>query len=246
MMTRGKKIQEQTPAAFQLKGSMFTLTILQLLTTDLNQLEKQLTVQVEKLPAFFHNAPVVIDLQKTASLDLRFCFEKLVVILQKHHLIPVGILGGTAELQAKALAAQLPTLKDKARLETSETFTEHSTQQTPTPLVYKPAKIIEKPVRSGQQIYAEKSDLIIFSSVGHGAEVLADGNIHIYGALRGRALAGISGDKNARITCHSLEAELISIAGIYLINDDNTPLITKTSAHAYLVNEKLCIKDFDS
>jgi len=80
--------------------------------------------------------------------------------------------------------------------------------------------VIRDPVRSGQQIYAEKTDLIITASVGYGAEVLADGNIHIYGALRGRALAGISGDEGARIFCQSLEAELVSIAGLYQVSED--------------------------
>ena len=81
-------------------------------------------------------------------------------------------------------------------------------------------KIISTPVRSGQQIYAKDSDLIILSQVGQGAEVIADGNIHIYGTLRGRAIAGASGNKEARIFCQSLQAELISIAGIYQVSDD--------------------------
>ncbi|GAA3932373.1 septum site-determining protein MinC [Litoribacillus peritrichatus] len=83
-----------------------------------------------------------------------------------------------------------------------------------------PAKVISTPVRSGQQIYAKDTDLIILSQVGQGAEVIADGNIHIYGTLRGRAIAGASGNQQARIFCQSLQAELVSIAGIYKVSDD--------------------------
>lgn len=84
----------------------------------------------------------------------------------------------------------------------------------------RPSKLITHPVRSGQQIYAKEADLVIVSQVSPGAEVIADGNIHIYGALRGRALAGVNGDTNVRIFCRSLEAELVSIAGQYMLNED--------------------------
>ena len=85
-------------------------------------------------------------------------------------------------------------------------------------------KLITSPVRSGAQIYAPDGDLVIMSGVNAGAEVIADGHIHIYGPLRGRALAGAQGDETARIFCQSLEAELISVAGCYLVKDNfNVP-----------------------
>ena len=85
------------------------------------------------------------------------------------------------------------------------------------------ARLHTAPVRSGQQIVAKGCDLIVTASVSHGSELLADGNIHIYGVLHGRALAGISGDKNARIFCHSFDAELVAIAGVYCLSDALTP-----------------------
>ncbi|NJO38659.1 MAG: septum site-determining protein MinC, partial [Rhizobiales bacterium] len=75
----------------------------------------------------------------------------------------------------------------------------------------------------GQQIYAKDADLIVLAQVQPGAELMADGNIHIYGNLRGRAHAGVGGDASARIFCRSMEAQLISIAGIYLVNDEIEP-----------------------
>jgi septum site-determining protein MinC len=81
-------------------------------------------------------------------------------------------------------------------------------------------KIITEPVRAGQQVYAKNGDLIALAQVQPGAELMADGNIHIYSSLRGRAHAGVGGDANARIFCRSMEAQLISIGGIYLVNDE--------------------------
>ena len=88
------------------------------------------------------------------------------------------------------------------------------------PLIVHLRELITQPIRSGQQIYVPGGDLIVMASVGHGAELLADGNIHVHGALRGRALAGVMGDKNAMIYCKSLEAELVSVAGQYRISED--------------------------
>jgi septum site-determining protein MinC len=102
----------------------------------------------------------------------------------------------------------------------------HSSEESPSIVVKSrpvSTKIVSTPVRSGQQIYAKDSDLIILAQVGQGAEVIADGNIHIYGTLRGRAIAGASGNSEARIFCQSLQAELISIAGVYQVSDDLPP-----------------------
>lgn len=102
--------------------------------------------------------------------------------------------------------------------ETNGSTTNHSSDNHPVqPL---PAKVITTPVRSGQQVYAKGTDLVVLTQVGEGAEVIADGNIHIYGTLRGRAIAGAGGNEQARIFCQSLKAELISIAGIYQVSDD--------------------------
>ncbi|MBB6522881.1 septum site-determining protein MinC [Pseudoteredinibacter isoporae] len=108
-------------------------------------------------------------------------------------------------------------------------------------LVHRPAKIIERPVRGGQQIYAEGCDLIVLAQVSEGAEVLADGNIHIYAPLRGRALAGVKGDSNARIFCQQLEAELVSVAGIFILSDELKDKAWKQAAHIQLKDERLTI-----
>jgi septum site-determining protein MinC len=104
------------------------------------------------------------------------------------------------------------------------------------------SKIVTQPVRSGQQVYAKDADLIILASVGTGAELLADGHIHVYGTLRGRALAGIQGDEQARIFCSQLQAELVSIAGQYRMPDPND-LVVQGAKQIFLEQNKIQITD---
>lgn len=209
---------------FQLKGGLYPLTALQLTGTNLLAFEEQLTHKIEQAPKFFCNAPVVIDLQKLAKSEAHLDYQQLVGILRSKKLIPVGIKGGTAEQQAAATLVGLPILQDSGRTPEKPATTE---AKLPTPSEEidsethsSHTKLVTEPVRSGQQIYARGGDLIVLAPVSHGAELLADGHIHIYGPLRGRALAGVSGDETAHIFCQYLEAELISIAGQYKISED--------------------------
>jgi septum site-determining protein MinC len=107
-----------------------------------------------------------------------------------------------------------------------------------------PGRIVEQPVRSGQQVYARGGDLVVLASVSPGAEVLADGNIHVYGTLRGRALAGVQGNREVRIFCRSLRAELISIAGQYQLSE-HMGGGTEGPVQVYLEDEALCIAPLD-
>ncbi len=115
-------------------------------------------------------------------------------------------------------------------------------EATPVVPVLKPAKVIMRPVRSGQQVYAEGSDLVVTASVSEGAELLADGNIHVYGTLRGRALAGVKGNNNARVFCQSLDAELVSIAGQFIMHDTVKGECWKKPAQIYLEEDTLRIE----
>ena len=114
--------------------------------------------------------------------------------------------------------------------------------QTVTVAVGKPAKIISEPVRSGQQIYADGADLIVLNTVSPGAEVIADGCVHIYGALRGRAIAGARGDETARVFCRKMEAELIAIAGIYAVSEQINAGPRGQAAQAWLDRGQLKIE----
>ncbi len=247
---------------FELKGSLFTLTVLKLKSVDLTTLKQELASTLATAPKFFENAPVVIDLQLLAQINPECNFTALSAILRENHLIPIGVRNGSDQHHQAAIAAGLALLPN-IKIQETTSFTEQAAEATsvttskeskPVPTAApvetleivssSPTKIITQPVRSGKQIYVKGGDLLILSSVSHGAEVLADGNIHVYGALRGRALAGVRGDKNARIFCQDLDPELISIAGHYKISDEiqNPHQGSKGLIHVYLEDDELKIE----
>ncbi len=203
---------------FLLKGTAYTLTTLQLLSVDYETMNKQLASKVEQAPKFFNHTPVVLDLQKIASLPVEIDFVKLLNIMRQHNIIPIGIRGGTPDQNGRALALGLAIMYDTKYTEPEKPVSE-KLQPAKDPGTQTPSMLITQPIRSGQQVYARGGDLIITAAVSMGAEVIADGHIHIYAPLRGRALAGVNGDKNARIFCSCLEAELVSVAGQYCVNE---------------------------
>jgi len=144
--------------------------------------------------------------------------------------LPLPILPATQRVKEKDLALAEPAVVEKI---ITETVVEEKWRSCPT-------KIIKRPVRSGQQEYAE-GDLIILGQVSEGAEIIAEGNIHVYGSLRGRALAGVKGDVNANIFCQQLEAELLSIAGHFLLSDSIDSVMKKQAAQVSLQDDVLQI-----
>jgi septum site-determining protein MinC len=227
-----------TQEAFKLKASLFTLTTLHLFNCDPACIQQQLKILTEHTPDFFQKLPIILDL---SSLQIKSTelidFPAIISTLRRHGLTPVGIRGGNAEQQTFAIQAGLAIL--------SNIKPETETSVTNPPLYSSTAKLVTLPVRSGQQIYAKNCDLIVLASVSPGAELLADGNIHIYGRLKGRALAGVNGNPNTHIFCQSLEAELIAIAGHYWLSEDLHDLqqnLGKGNLHISLCQERLQIK----
>lgn len=242
--------------AFQLKGSLFTLSVLQLMSNDLAKLDRELTEKIRLAPKFFHYAPVVVDVSKCAQTPPDF--ETMKTVLQKHKLIPVGIRGSSEQAHTSAQKAgfalmiepQTQSDKNQPNLANKKTVSLETATMTKKPEVKKaPVSAVKKagttlitsPIRSGQQVYAQGGDLVVVSSVSPGAELLADGNIHVYGTLRGRALAGINGDEKSRIFCHNLQAELVAIAGHYKVFEDLNTDATDTYKQLYLQDGQLCI-----
>lgn len=219
-MSQAKSLGDNT--SFMLKGSSFTLTTLQLLTLDYETLYAQLGYKVGQAPKFFNHTPVVLDIQKVSTVPVEIDFVKLLNIVRQHGLIPVGLRGANPEQQDRALALGLAVLPERVNKEEQPKVNSPVAAPAPQPAneLSSNTKLITTPVRSGQQIYARGGDLVVLASVGAGAEIIADGHIHVYGALRGRALAGVNGFDEARIFCQSLEAELVSVAGQYCVSDD--------------------------
>lgn len=215
------------------KGRMMTLTVLEVRDSDIDAISASVEKQIERSPGFFARMPVLLSLQN-ADVDLGALNEALTAA----DLVVVGVLDADEQLTAKATAAGLGVLTspaaraDRNEGESARTRTDnkagHKRRASATSSASAgddeqarttPTRLITQPVRSGQQIYARGGDLVIMSSVSEGAEVLADGHIHIYGALRGRALAGASGDTRGRIFCRRFEPDLIAIAGCYKVAD---------------------------
>lgn len=220
--------------AFKLKGRLYTFTVLHVLNTDKNFFSQQFAETVVKAPKLFEKTPVVFDLSSVNQLDIDL--QGLCQIARDHGMIPVAIQGGSPLLDTIAQCQGLAVLN--ASTSQDKPIIERPLESAPVESTK--TKMINSPVRSGQQVVAKGSDLIVTSSVSHGAELLADGSIHVYGVLRGRALAGMSGDFSARIFCQSLEAELVSIAGFYRLSDAIEPI--NGPCQIYLVDEHIVIE----
>ena len=221
--------------AFKLKGRLYTFTVLQILSTDKDIFAQQFAETVVKAPKLFERTPVVFDLSFVTHLE--FDLQGLCQIAREHGMIPVAVQGGNTLQNTLAQCQGLAVLN--ASTSQDKPIIEQGIENNSVAESAK-TKLLTTPVRSGQQVVAKGADLIVTASVSHGAELLADGNIHVYGALRGRALAGISGDLEARIYCHSLEAELVSIAGFYRLSDAIETV--NGPCQIYLLNEHIVIE----
>jgi septum site-determining protein MinC len=223
--------------AFKLKGRLYTLTVFQLLDTSLEHIETQLAQVIDKAPKLFQFMPIVLDCTAISQQD--FDLDTVYGKLKAHQLMPIAIHNASPMMIAKATVLGLAILNASSEHDRNLEIKE-STRKNPLKKDYAPTKIISTPTRSGQQVFAKEADLIVTSSVSRGAELLSDGHIHVYGALRGRALAGMSGDKSARIFCHSLDAELISIAGFYRLSEQIPKL--KSPCQIYLKDDAIQIE----
>ncbi|MBD8161362.1 septum site-determining protein MinC [Erwinia persicina] len=215
----------------ELKGSSFTLSVVHLHHTDPEIVRKAIEEKVSQAPAFLKNAPVVINVSSLTS-DVNWRQMQQAIVSAGLHIVGIS---GCKDEQLKRMISRsgLPVLSEGKEQK-------RSAEAKPVAIPFEqPAtktRLIASPVRSGQQIYAKNCDLIVTSSVSAGAELIADGNIHIYGMMRGRALAGASGDKNCQIFCTSLSAELVSIAGNYWLMD-------QIPAEFFGKASRLCLKD---
>ncbi|MCP4062929.1 septum site-determining protein MinC [Marinobacter sp. UBA2498] len=241
---------------FQLKSASVSMTALELYYFDDSEFEEVLRDKISQAPGFFKDIPLIISLEKYQGLDSELDFFKMIGTCRRNHIHVIGVRGGTDDQRRLARGAALALLpgngqRDRtheaeqaaaAADEAEAAVVAASTSAAGDP---PPAKIISQPVRSGQQIHAPEGDLVILAPVQAGAEVLAAGNIHVYGPLRGRALAGIHGAESARVFCQSLEAELVSIAGHYKISEDLQDNGWKSAVQIQLRDDLLVVTPLD-
>lgn len=203
----------------EFKGTSFTLSVVHLENNDLTKLDNQLKQKIEQAPQFFNCAPIVVDVSEIIEI---LDFSKLKQTVESHRLVLVGVCGcQSSEQKYAAQNAGLAVVNKGAKQQNKapEAVVAPAPPVETTTVVTQTTKVVHGQIRSGQQIYAKDTDLIVIGSVGNGAEVIADGNIHVYGTIRGRAISGASGRTDTKIFCQNLQAELISIAGVYMLND---------------------------
>lgn len=225
------------------QGALFTVIVVRAGLLRDQPFAQELAAQVERSPRFFRNAPVVLDLRNADGFDRPADFAEAREALRRQTLTLVGVQNALpAQLEAAAaegLASFAPTASQPSGRRAAATSAAAATATEtaapaepppapaaaaappppPQPTTAPKAMLLTEPVRSGTQIYAEGTDLVLTAAASPGSELVADGNIHVYGTLRGRALAGAGGDRSARIFCSRLQAELVSIAGHYLVSE---------------------------
>ncbi|MEQ6890544.1 septum site-determining protein MinC [Halomonas sp. CS7] len=248
--------------AFTFKGGMLPMTVMELTSADPERIREQLAGKLSQSPAFFQHTPVVLNVEKLDEPHL--ALERICAVCRAHKLLPVAVRGGPDPVKQSAWALglgwfppqeasrprPLESVADDAPLaeefepdEPAEASPEASAEALPGPTVG--GRIYRGTVRSGQQVTAPEGDLVVVGAVNAGAEVLAAGNVHVYGALRGRALAGIHGDVKAGIFCRELHAELLSVAGNYKRLEDIDPRLLGTTVQVQLFDGQLSITSLD-
>ena len=205
--------------SLELKGSLFPLSVLFCQDLSVDTLRQQLQQKLAQAPGFFVQAPVVINVEQLEQAPDFAAIKQLFIELQ---LVLVGVCGASNELKKAAHAHGLASLQLSKNNKPTENAKPQAAPAAPaTPQVITAEnRLIEGNIRSGQQIYVKGADLIVRGTVGAGAEVIADGNIHIYGSLRGKAIAGAGGDASKKIYCYNMQPELISIAGNYWLSEN--------------------------
>lgn len=222
----------------ELKGSSFTLSVVHLHEAEPKVIHQALEDKIAQAPAFLKHAPVVLNV---SALEAPVNWSAMHKAVSATGLRVIGVSGcKDAQLKAEIEKMGLPILTEGKEKAPRPAPAPQAPAQNTTPVTK--TRLIDTPVRSGQRIYAPQCDLIVTSHVSAGAELIADGNIHVYGMMRGRALAGASGDRETQIFCTNLMAELVSIAGEYWLSDQIPAEFYGKAARLQLVENALTVQ----
>jgi len=229
----------RSAAALDLKGRMLAVTRVRVIGPDPAAIEAQLAALVKQMPQAVKGMAVVID------SDVEVDLSALLKLMRAVGMQPLAVSEGPLADAARAIGMAVVS-RDTGKGSGGAAPTSAPPAPPPPPAVatavHVPARVVADPVRSGQQVYAEGGDLIVLSTVSPGAEVIADGCVHVYGKLAGRAVAGARGDVSARIFCRRMEAELLAIAGVYAVAEQIKGMPRGQAAQAYLDQGQLKIE----
>lgn len=249
--------------AGELRIGQVGIANLRIRTLDIERLAAEMRDRVQRAPKLFARGAVIIDFGGLPGLPDAATARALIEALREAGALPVGLAWGSSENERLAIELGLPLLaKFRAQYESAASApaeaapapapaADTSRPAPPPPAAEAPARgggpglIQASAVRSGQQVYADNRDLTVLAAVGAGAEVIADGSIHIYGALRGRALAGAQGNAKARIFCREFHAELVAVAGHYKVLEDIPTDLRGKAVQVWLDGDQLKIAALD-
>ena len=235
--------------AGELKIGQVGIANLRIRTLDVERLVQEMRERVARAPKLFGRAAVILDFGGLSRVPDRASAQALLDGLRDAGVLPVALAYGTTEVEQLSVQLGLPLLaKFRAQYERADAPARRAPEPAPAPApaaAAQPGRMQLGAVRSGQQLYAENCDLTVLSTVGAGAEVIADGSIHIYGTLRGRALAGAQGNTGARIFCRDFHAELVAIAGRYKVLDDIPDNLRGKAVQVWLEQDQIMIAALD-
>ena len=236
----------------EVKFGQVGIANLRIQSLDIDGLAAEMRERVERAPKLFRNAAVILDFSALSACPAADTVDRLIDALRGAGVLPVAIAYGTPAIEQLAGQVGLPILakfRASYEREAAEPMTAPAAPPAPAAAIPAPAAQAEpgmlqtQPLRSGQQVYAAGRDLTVCAMVGAGAEAIADGSIHIYGALRGRALAGASGNAKARIFCREFNAELVAIAGTYKVLDEIPKTLLGKAVQIWLDKDQLRIEE---
>ena len=241
----------QVEPAFKIKTGNVSVLQLHLLTTDLKLLKKELAIRLAQTPDFFASTPIVLELSGIAGSGASLDFTALSTFMREQGMCAAGVTGGSELQREDAIQSGLGIFPDavlrvaKAEVAAVEFLKPQMVEKVAeqAPAQCKPTLVIDKPVRTGQRIYAEGASLVVLAIVNAGAELIADGDIHVYAPMRGKAIAGARGNEAARIFVNSMEAELLSIAGCFKVFEEGLPENVRAKpARVHLDGSRLLIE----
>lgn len=239
--------------AADLKIGQVGIANLRIRTLDPDRIGAEMRERVQRAPNLFARAAIVVDFGGLPGCPSAAEARALIDALRGAGVLPVALAYGTREIEQLSEQLGLPLLaKFRAQYERDPGQAAPPPTTEPAPAAAREAPrqaaapagdavglMHGHPVRSGQQVYAQGRDLVVAATIGAGAEVIADGSIHVYGALRGRALAGAQGDARARIFCREFHAELVAIAGHYKVLEEIPPQLRGKAVQVWLENDSL-------
>jgi len=237
--------RENTTAILELRSTALTLIAVVLKTTDLDVLAAELEQRASEMPGLFDHEPVAVDLSRVRDQEAPIDFAALLALLRRHRMVPLAVRGGSDIQVAGALSVGLVPAPEGGRpLREAIVPVERIIEvQLPPP----PPLVVDRPLRSGQQVYADEGrDLIMLGLVSHGAEVIADGHVHVYAPLRGRAIAGAKGNADARIFTTLMQAQLLNIAGVYRTTEGLPAAVAGRAAMVRLAGDSLQIDPLEA